>query len=113
MGLILSLSRNIHLGHMSLNNNLWDRNKFVGSELKNKTVGIVGLGKIGKEVIYRCLGFGMKVIGYDPFVNQEMFDKEKTLITDLKTLVEESDYISIHIPLNKETEDLFQLWFIG
>ncbi|MBT5783085.1 MAG: phosphoglycerate dehydrogenase, partial [Candidatus Marinimicrobia bacterium] len=52
-------------------------------------------------------GFKMKVLGYDPFVNQEMFDSEKTIITDLKTLVQKSDYISIHIPYNKETKNLF------
>ena len=107
MGLILTISRNIHLGHMSLVSNLWDRHKLIGYEIRNKTIGIVGLGKIGKEVISRCLGFDMKVLGYDPFVNQEMFDKEKILITDLNTLVEESDYISIHVPLNKETKNLF------
>jgi len=107
LGLILSISRNIHLGHLSMLNGKWDRHKFVGSELKGKTVGVVGLGRIGKEVITRCLGFKMKVLGYDPFVNQEMFDSEKTIITDLKTLVQKSDYISIHIPYNKETKNLF------
>ena len=107
MGLMLALSRNIHLGHISLANDLWDRHKLIGCEMRNKIVGIVGLGKIGKEVITRCLGFKMKVLGYDPFVNQEMFDKEKTLITDLNTLVEKSDYISIHVPLNKQTKNLF------
>ncbi|MDC0384336.1 phosphoglycerate dehydrogenase, partial [Candidatus Marinimicrobia bacterium] len=90
LGLILSISRNIHLGHLSMLNGKWDRHKFVGSELRGKTVGVVGLGRIGKEVITRCLGFKMKVLGYDPFVNQEMFDSEKTIITDLKTLVQKS-----------------------
>ena len=107
MGLILTISRNIHLGHISLSNNFWDRDKLIGSELRNKTIGIVGLGKIGKEVISRCLGFKMKVLGYDPFINQELFNKEKTLITNLKSLVKESDYISIHVPLNKDTKNLF------
>ena len=107
LGLMLSISRNIHLGHLSLLNGLWNRHELVGSELRNKTVGIVGLGRIGREVISRCLGFKMNVLGYDPFVNQEMFDKEKTTITDLKTLVKNSDYISIHIPFNNDTKNLF------
>lgn len=107
LGLMLSISRNIHLGHLSLLNGLWNRHELVGSELRNKTVGIVGLGRIGREVISRCLGFKMNVLGYDPFVNQEMFDKEKTTITDLKTLVKNSDYVSIHIPFNNDTKNLF------
>ena len=107
LGLMLSISRNIHLGHLSLLNGNWNRHELVGSELRNKSVGIVGLGRIGREVISRCLGFKMKVFGYDPFVNQEMFDKEKTIITDLKTLVQSSDYISIHVPFNNDTKNLF------
>ena len=107
LGLMLSISRNIHLGHLSLLNGNWNRHELVGSELRNKSVGIVGLGRIGREVISRCLSFKMKVLGYDPFVNQEMFDKEKTIITDLKTLVQSSDYISIHVPFNNDTKNLF------
>ena len=107
IGLILAISRNIHLGHQGLQKGEWNRNILIGSELRNKTIGIVGLGKIGREVISRCIVFGMKILGYDPFVNQEMFDENKTIITDLNSLVKNSDYISVHVPLNAETKNLF------
>ena len=107
IGLMLTISRNIHLGHLGLQNGEWNRHKLVGTELRNKTLGIIGLGKIGREDLKRCLGFGMKILGYDPFVNQKMFDKDETIITDLDFLVKNADYISIHVPLNKDTKNLF------
>ena len=61
VALILALSRNIHLGHLSLNDGKWNRNELVGSELRNKTLGIIGLGKIGREVMSRCRSFNMNL----------------------------------------------------
>ena len=107
IALMLTLSRNIHRGHMSLNNGLWNRHKLVGTELRNKTVGIVGLGKIGREVMERCVSFKMNILGYDPFVKNELFDDAGITITDLDKLTKESDYITLHIPLNDKTRNLF------
>jgi len=107
MAMLLSLSRNIQLGHMGLVNGEWNRHKLTGSELKNKTLGIVGLGKIGREVIKRALSYEMKIIGFDPYVNQDHFDQEDIKVVDLDELTKNSDYISIHVPMNESTKDLF------
>ena len=107
VALMLTLSRNTHLGHNTLINGSWSRHELVGTELRNKTVGIIGLGKIGREVIERCRSFGMKIIGYDPFINQDLFSEGNITIMDLDDLVKQSDFISLHIPLNDDTKDLF------
>ena len=74
-----------------------------------KTLGGVGLGKIGKEVIDRALSFGLKVLGYDPYVNADLYKKVRIKIVDLDKLTRESDIITLHVPLNESTTDLFNL----
>ena len=107
VAIILSLSRNIAEGNSSLKKGQWNRNALVGSELRNKTLGIVGLGKIGQEVLTRCRAFGMNVIGYDPYMNEDKFNPEEIKIVDLDNLTKNSDYITVHVPLNDSTRDLF------
>ena len=77
IALMLALSRNIHHGHISLDKGSWNRHELVGTELRNKTIGIVGLGKIGREVIKRALSFEMNILGFDPYVSQEHFDESE------------------------------------
>ena len=107
IALILTLARNIHLGHSTLIDGKWNRHKLIGTELRNKKIGILGLGKIGKEVMDRSLSFGMQVLGYDPFVNQELFSDKEIKITDIDEVVSKSDFITLHMPLNAETKNLF------
>ncbi len=107
VALMLTLSRNIHRGHSELEKGEWNRHQLVGTELRNKTLGIVGLGKIGREVMERCRSFGMNMIGYDPFVSQNMFREDEIKIVDLDTLTETADYITLHVPLNDQTINLF------
>ena len=107
VAMMLALSRNISIGDFQLKQNKWNRHLLIGSELRNKTLGIVGLGKIGREIMVRCLSFGMKIIGYDPFVNQKMFNSEEIEIVELDDLTKNSDFITIHVPLNDDTRDLF------
>ncbi len=107
VALMLTLTRNIHLGHGSLEKGIWNRHELVGSELRYKTLGIVGLGKIGREVMDRCRPFGMNILGFDPFVSQDMFNEDEIKIVDLDTLTAESDFITLHVPLNDHTRDLF------
>lgn len=107
VAIILSLSRNIAEGNSSLKKGQWNRNALVGSELRNKTLGIVGLGKIGQEVLTRCRAFGMNVIGYDPYMNKEKFNPDEIKIVDLDKLTKNADYITVHVPLNDSTRDLF------
>lgn len=102
--LLLSLSRNIPQADASLKNNKWERKKFMGVQVYGKTLGIIGLGRIGSEVAKRALSFSMKVLAYDPFLSQ---DKAKALgiePCDLKTIFKESDYITVHTPLTEETK---------
>jgi D-3-phosphoglycerate dehydrogenase len=107
MAMMMALSRNIQLGHMGISKGEWNRSNLVGNELKGKTLGVVGLGRIGREVIKRALGMDMKIIGYDPFVNQEVFDAEKVIIVNLDILCSDSDYITLHLPLLDSTKYLF------
>ena len=109
MALLSSLSRNVHTGHLTLMNKEWRRHELVGNELKGKTLGIVGLGKIGREVMKRALSYEMKIVGHDPFVNQSMFDPETIRIVDIDELTSESDFITLHVPLIDATRDLFNL----
>ena len=107
IAMLLALSRNLHIAHDKLINGQWGRHTLIGTELKNKVIGVIGLGKIGREVITRCKSFGMKVIGYDPYVNGENFEKGEIEILDLDSVIKSADYITLHIPLNSSTKNLF------
>ena len=106
VAMMLALSRNIPLGHGGIIKGQWNRNALVGTELRNKTLGVVGLGKIGREVIQRSRSFNMNILGFDPYVSQDMFDEEVRVV-DLDTLTSESDYITLHVPFIDSTKDLF------
>ena len=107
MALILALSRNVSYGHEGISKGEWNRHKLIGSELCDKTLGIVGLGKIGREVLQRSQAFNMKILGYDPFLPEDFFREDELRICDLDYLIENSDYITLHIPLTKDTKYLF------
>ncbi|NLB18661.1 MAG: phosphoglycerate dehydrogenase [Syntrophomonadaceae bacterium] len=104
IGLILASSRNLPQAHSFIKSGKWDRKPFRGSELNEKTVGIVGLGRIGSMVAERLASFNMKVIAYDPYIPDERFARfgaEKK--TTLEELAKEADYITVHTPRNQET----------
>ena len=107
MALITALSRNIQIGHLSLIEGEWKRSELVGNELKGKVLGVVGLGKIGREVIKRALGYEMNIIGYDPYVNKSLFDLDTIKIVDLDDIIKYSDYITVHVPLIDSTKGMF------
>jgi len=109
IAMMMALSRNIQLGHLGIIQGEWNRSNLVGNELKGKILGVVGLGRIGREVIKRALGLDMKIIGHDPFVSQDVFDAEKVTIVDLDVLCADSDYITLHLPLLDSTKDLFDI----
>ncbi len=110
MALILALSRNVSSGHHGLSKGQWNRHSLIGSELHGKTIGIVGLGKIGKEVIQRSKAFNMRILGYDPFIPDDFFREDELKLCDLEYLIKKSDYITLHIPLTNETKDLFDYY---
>ena len=104
--MILALSRSIPQADLSMKKGEWERKKFMGVELYGKTLGIVGLGRIGTEVAKRALSFGMKVLAYDPFLSA---DKAKDLgieLVDIKTIYKNADYITVHTPLTDETRHM-------
>ena len=104
IALMLSLCRNIPRANAHIKSKEWDRTLFRGVELMNKTLGIVGLGRIGSMVATRMQSFGMNVIAYDPYIRKERFDQlNVTRIEDLKDLVRQCDILSVHTPKTKET----------
>lgn len=95
--LLLALARNIPIADASIKMGKWERKDFMGIELHNKTLGIIGLGRIGKEVAIRALGFGMHVLAYDPLVKGcDIMDVKLTTLDDL---LAHSDMITLHMPL--------------
>ncbi len=106
MSLILSLSRNIAQAVASVKAGKWERSKFTGVELYGKTLGIIGLGRIGSTVAKMAQGFGMKTIGYDPFLSADIAAKNGITLVDLDTIYKTADYITVHIPKTEETTNM-------
>jgi len=104
--MILTLSRNIAQANASMKKGEWKRSKFMGVELYNKVLGIVGFGRIGSEVAKRALSFGMKVLAYDPFLSAQVAESIGVQIAELKKVLQESDYITVHTPLTDETRHM-------
>ena len=103
VAMLLALARNIAPADQALRGGKWDRKKYMGSEVYGKTLGVIGLGKIGREVVSRLQAFGMSVLGYDPFLKPEQAEALGIKLADLDTLYKESDYITVHVPKTKET----------
>ncbi|HLD69139.1 MAG TPA: hydroxyacid dehydrogenase, partial [Candidatus Omnitrophota bacterium] len=106
MSLILALSRNIPQACASLKSGKWERSKFEGVELYGKTLGIIGLGRIGATVARMCKSFGMKIMAYDPFLSIEIASKLGVEVVEFEDLIRTSDYITVHIPKSAETKNL-------
>jgi len=104
--MILSLSRNIPQANASTKKGEWKRSKFMGVEVYGKTLGIVGFGRIGSEVAKRALSFGMKILAYDPFLSAEVAESIGVEIAELKKVLQEADYITVHTPLTNETRHM-------
>ena len=104
--LMMSLARHIHNANASLKAGKWERNKFVGSEVRHKTIGIVGLGNVGAEVARMALGMDMHILGYDPFISAEKAEKLHIKLVSLDELFKNSDFITLHIPLLDSTKGL-------
>ena len=105
--LILALSRNVAAADASLHQHRWDRNKFMGVQLAGKTLGIVGLGRIGQAVAKRALAFDMRVMGFDPFLSQERAKELGIeLVGTVRGMLPEVDYLTVHTPLTDDTRHL-------
>jgi D-3-phosphoglycerate dehydrogenase len=106
IAMILSISRKIPQATASMKTGKWEKKKFMGVELYNKTLGLVGLGVIGTIVADRARGLKMKVIGYDPYLSKEVAEKKGVDVVSFEELVSRSDFISVHTPLTDETRNL-------
>jgi len=104
--LILAAARNVPFAHASLKNKQWQRSKLKGAELYSKVLGIVGFGRIGKEVAKRALAFGMKVLVSDPFVTEEIAQRTGVKLASLQEVFKKGDFITVHTPLTEETKNL-------
>lgn len=106
LAMMLSLSRHIPEANQSVKNSKWDRKSFVGTEVYKKTLGIVGLGKIGSHVASVGRAMGMKLLAYDPFISMERAAQLGCRLVEMDVLLQESDYISLHIPKTEQTTHL-------
>jgi len=106
IALMLALARHIPQAHTHLKEGAWLRHNFVGVEVRNKTLGIIGLGSVGSEVARRVQGLQMRVIAYDPFISPEYARNLGVELISFEILLKESDFITLHLPLTPQTKDL-------
>jgi len=107
LALLLAAARHIPQAHASLMSGQWDRKAFTGTQLTGKTLGVIGLGRVGREVARRAVAFGMTVLGYDPYVSAAVCEQlNVTRCDDLETLLPQCDAVTVHTPLTPETRGL-------
>jgi D-3-phosphoglycerate dehydrogenase len=106
VALILAMARNIPQAHASLKDKKWERNKFTGIEIFGKTLGVIGLGRIGFEVAKRLRAFNMNVLAYDPFCTPERARTIDAELTTVEDILKRADIITVHVPKTKETANM-------
>jgi D-3-phosphoglycerate dehydrogenase len=113
VALMLADARHLIAADLSCRAGKWEKNLFMGRELSGKTIGIVGLGAIGRLVARRLSGFDVRLIGYDPVISQERAAAAGVDLVDLPTLFDQADYVTLHIPENNETRGLVNAALLG
>jgi len=106
LALLLAVARNIPQADASLKAGKWDRKSFAGVELSGKRLGVIGLGRIGREVANRCRALGLEITGYDPFVSPALAESLHVKLLSLDELLSTSDFITLHTTLSKDTKHL-------
>ncbi len=106
MALLLAVARNIPQADASMKAGTWDRKAFAGAELHRKRIGVVGLGRIGREVAARCRGFGLEVWAHDPFVSPSVAESLHVRLASLDEVLSGCDFLTLHTTLTKETKHL-------
>jgi D-3-phosphoglycerate dehydrogenase len=104
MGLIMALARKISIADKSVKEGKWEKSRFMGIELAGKTLGIIGMGRIGSQVASRCKAFAMDILVNDPYITEDVASRIGARIVDKETLLKEADVITIHVPLTPETK---------
>ena len=105
LALLFALARNIPQAHMSLREGIWERERFIGREIRGKILGILGLGRIGSEVARRAKGLEMEIVAHDPFVSPEYAKSLGVRLVGRDELFRISDFITVHLPLTDATRD--------
>src|SRR6187399_816520 len=104
IGLLVALARNIPQAHAALKDGRWERSRWGGVELADKTLGVLGFGRIGRQVARRALGLGMRVVGYDPFVAPDRFrELGAEHVETPEEVFGAADFLTLHLPLTEET----------
>lgn len=106
MSLLMALARNIPQACASVREGEWKRTQFMGTELNGKVLGIIGFGRIGREVAVRANAFGMRILAYDPFIAKESVRQLGVEFTDFDTLLKTSDFVTLHVPLTEATKNI-------
>jgi len=106
MAMMMALARNIPQAHALLKEGKWEKNKFMGVELRQKVLGVLGLGKIGGEVAKRAKAFEMDVIAYDPYVTSDKAARLGVRLAELPEVLAQADFLTVHMPLTDETRHL-------
>ncbi|THB73992.1 MAG: phosphoglycerate dehydrogenase, partial [Desulfobulbaceae bacterium] len=111
VAMMMSLSRNIPQATLSMKEGKWEKKKFMGREVTGKTFGVIGIGRIGGIAASRAQGLKMRTIAYDPHMPKDIAEKIGVELVSLEDLAKRSDYISVHVPLTKETRNLVSTEF--
>src|SRR5678815_2412929 len=106
IAMLFALARSIPQAYLSLRAGKWEKSKFKGVEITGKTLGVVGLGRIGSEVARKCQAMGMNVIAFDPFINPDTPLSSGLALVPIDTIWESADFITFHVPLTDETRNL-------
>lgn len=106
LGLMMALARNIPEASATLKAGKWEKKKFMGVEISGKTIGVIGLGRIGFEVAKRCRAFNTEVVAFDPYISRERAERAGINLVPLDDLLRTADFITVHTPLTKETAHL-------
>ena len=105
--LMLALARSLPAADRAMKDSRWEKSRFVGSELRGKTLGVVGLGRIGQEVAHRARAFAMHVVAHDPFISKAIAESLGVGLLSLDDLCATADYVTLHLPSTAETSQLF------
>ena len=106
IALLVSMARNVPQAHAKLQSGVWDKKSYVGVELNGKTLGVIGLGRIGKHVAAVARGFGMSIVGFDPFISAEQAKELGIEMGSLDDVFNRADFLTIHTPVTDETRGL-------
>lgn len=104
--MMMALARHIPQAYAKTIQGTWDRKTFLGVELRNKTLGVLGMGRIGSEVAKRAKAFGMDILAYDPFLTEERAEKPQVKLASVDDIIRNADFMTVHTPLTPETRHM-------